>query len=285
MERVDTTLAILSDMHSGGSTALFLNRPFADEHQSVVPNKSQQKIYPVFEQVMARVAQARKNKRLIIVHNGDAIEGLHHNSIQMSLFSTTSQAKVHKELMRTFVSGTAFDPDRGDKLFYVRGTETHVQDVENVIGMELGAERNPKNDLYVYDHLEMVLNDKTIWFAHHGPKKGKGANEGGPIYNWLKTIYFDAKKHQRPVPDLTVTGHVHTAAYSVYVPREGNQWKMMHGIICPSFQQKTRFGYKVAAVDVNEIGAVFVNISADGHIGMPEFILADTTEGENIVTV
>ena len=51
---------------------------------------------------------------------------------------------------------------------------------------------------------------------------------------------------------------------------------MMHGVVCPSFQAKTRFAYKVAPVEVNEVGAVFIEIKADGEIKAPHFVLQET---------
>lgn len=275
MKTQDTLLSIFSDMHSGSSTALFLNRFFQDEYQNHTPTERQKSIYKVFEQCTQYAAERRKGKRLITVHNGDAIEGLHHNSIQMCILNKASQAEIHTELMDTYLRKAKFDKKAGDRLFYVRGTETHVEDIEVEIAKDLGAEKSPDGN-YVFDHLELEINGRVVWFAHHGKNRGRGANEGNALRNWLRDIYFDCKKIGSRPPDLVITGHVHSPTYSNYVIRNGSGFHIIHGIICPSWQAKTRFAYKVAPVDVNEIGAVFVEISASGDIRIPHFILQDT---------
>jgi hypothetical protein len=280
----DTLLVTMSDMHSGSNKALFVNHQWLDdEHQQPMPNARQKRIYEVFERTIEAARAARKNKRLILVHDGDAIEGRHHNTLELSLFSTKSQAKVHVELMDTFMRGVGFNHKKGDRLFYIRGTETHVEDIENDIGKDLGAEQKT-DGLHVFDHLDLMVNGKKIWFAHHGPRRGNGANEGDALRNWLRNIYWDLKKREIAPPDMVITGHNHTATYNVYMARERRGFRPVHGIICPSWQSKTRFAYKKAAVEVNEIGAVMVEIKAGGEIRFPEFILEET-ETTNLVTV
>lgn len=275
----DTLIVVLSDMHTGGSTALFPNHFWQDEHQNHTPNQKQQEIYKVFEKCMDYAKDKRKGKRLIVVHNGDSIEGVHHNSMQICVLKKDSQAELHEELMDSFLRKSKFDKNKNDKLFYVRGTETHVEDKEVEIAKDLSAERSPDGN-YVFDHLELDVNGKLLWFVHHGKGKGKGAAEGNALRNFLRDIYFDCNKLGKRPPDVVVSGHVHTPSYSNYVYRKGNNFHIMHGIICPSFQAKTRFAYKVAPVDVNEIGAVFIEITVSGDIRIPNFILQDTKQND-----
>lgn len=275
MKVQDTLLTILSDMHSGSSTALFLNREWQDEHQNHRPNERQKQIYKVFERCTDYTKEKRKGKRLIAVHNGDAVEGIHHNSLQICVLNKNSQAEIHTELMDTFLRKSKFDRKQGDKLFYVRGTETHVEDIETEIAKDLSAEKTPDGN-YVFDHLELEVNGRLIWFIHHGKKRGAGANEGNALRNWLRDIYWDCKKSGARPPDMVVSGHTHTPTYTNYVIRDGVGFHVIHGVVCPSWQAKTRFGYKVAPVDVNEIGAVFVEITASGDIRMPKFILQES---------
>jgi predicted phosphodiesterase len=277
----DTLLTIFSDFHSGGSTALFLNREWQDEHQNHRPNERQKQIYKVFEKCMQYASDSRKGKRLITVHNGDAIEGLHHNSIQVCVLQKASQAEVHIELMDTFLRKAKFDRKAGDRLFYVRGTETHVEDIETEIAKDLSAEKSPDGN-YVFDHLEMEINGRLIWLVHHGKKRGAGANEGNALRNWLRDIYWDCKKAGVRPPDLVVSGHTHTPTWNAYIARDKSTFHMIHGVVCPSFQAKTRFAYKVAPVEVNEVGAVFIEIKADGEIKSPHFVLQDTKTYEAV---
>ncbi len=275
MKVQDTLLTVLSDMHSGSSTALFLNREWQDEHQNHRPNERQKQIYKVFEECIGYARERRKGKRLITVHNGDAVEGVHHNSLQICVLNKNSQAEIHTELMDAFLRKTRFEKKSGDKLFYVRGTETHVEDIETEIAKDLSAEPTPDGN-YVFDHLELEINGRLIWMIHHGKGRGRGANEGNTLRNFLKDIYWDCKKSGTRPPDMVISGHTHTPSWNVYVARDKSSFHLMHGVICPSWQGKTRYAYKVAPVDVNEIGAVFIEIKADGEIRMPHFILQET---------
>lgn len=279
MKVADTLLVVLSDMHSGGSTALFPNRFWQDEHQNHTPNDCQKEIYKVFEQCGEYAREHRKGKRLIVIHNGDSIDGVHHNSLQICVHNKASQAEIHEELMDIFLRKSKFDKKQGDRLFYVRGTETHVEDIETEIAKDLSAEKTPTGN-YVFDHLELDINGRLLWMVHHGKGKGRGPNEGNALRNFLRDIYFDAIKSNKRPPDLVASGHTHTPTWNVYIASKLSGFHMVHGIICPSFQAKTRYAYKVAPVERNEIGAVFVEIKADGEIRMPHFVKMETKSNE-----
>jgi predicted phosphodiesterase len=282
MKTQDTLIATLSDFQTGSSTALFLNHFWQDEWQNHTPTDRQRKIYEVFEQCMSYARDARKNKRMIVVQNGDAIEGFHHNSMQICVINKDSQAAIHTELMDTFLQKVRFEKKNGDKLFYIRGTETHTEEKENEIAKDLSAEKTP-DGAYVFDHLELTVNGRKIWYVHHGKKRGTGANEGNALRNWLRDIFFDCGKVGTEPPDIVISGHTHTPTYTNYVARRGDGFHVMHGLICPSWQEKTRFAYKVAAVDRNEIGAVFIEITAAGDIRVPKFVLKETDKVRSVM--
>ncbi len=280
MKIQDTLLVVLSDMHSGSSTALFPNRFWQDEHQNHQPNDKQKEIYKVFERCMQYTSEKRKGKRLIVIHNGDSVEGVHHNSLQICVHNKASQAEIHEELMDLFLRNAKFDKRQGDRLFYVRGTETHVEDIETEIAKDLSAEKTPDGNR-VFDHLELEVNGRLLWLVHHGKKRGAGANEGNALRNWLRDIYFDCTKLGKRPPDLVASGHTHTPTWNVFIARnKAASYHMIHGVVCPSWQAKTRFGYKVAPVDVNEIGAIFLEIKADGEIRSPHFEIMDTKSND-----
>jgi hypothetical protein len=273
----DTLIAIHSDFHSGSNMALFPNRFIQFQHQNHTPTRKQKEIWRHFEKCTEYAKLNRKNRRLLVVHDGDAIDGTKFG-IQTVTVKTDEQADIHIELMDYFLRKTGFSQKRDDKLFYVTGTESHVGDDENKIAKDLSAEKNGRE--YVFDHLELEVNGRLLWFLHHGKKRGTGANEGNALRNWLRDVHIDCEKVGKRTPDLIISGHVHTPTYANYVYRKGSSFRLIHGVICPSWQAKTRFAYKVAPVDVNEVGATFIEIKADGEIRMPHFELLDTKTNE-----
>lgn len=281
--RKDTLIAIHSDMHSGGTTSLFLNRFWQGQHQNHTPTDKQRAMYKHFVKCAEYARINRKGKRLILVHNGDAVDGRHHDSRQIITYNKEEQKEIHIELMDTFMRRAKFSRKDGDKLFYISGTECHTEDIENEIGKDLRAEKT-SDGLFVFDHVEIEINGRLVWFVHHGKERGAGANEGNALRNWLRDIHFEAKKKGARSPDLVVTGHTHAPAYTVYVISDGDGFHLMHGVICPSWQGKTRYAYKAAPVAINDIGAMFVEIKADGEIRTP-VILKQETESMQKVTV
>lgn len=267
MKVADTLLAVLADMHTGSSTALFPREGFwggAHEDNHVLPNERQRDIYQVYVRFAAEVAKARKGKRLIVVNLGDAIDGFHHGSLQESLFKENDQCAAHVLLMADFLKKAAFDKKKGDELYYVRGTEVHVRDSENELARELGA-KQAESGLYVNEILELNINGLLHVFAHHGKSRGSGQNEGNALRNFLRDIRDDRDKDGLNRIDVLWSGHTHGHTYNTHIARERDgQFHQMHGVICPSWQAKTRFALGKVPMAVNSVGGVYVDISVNG---------------------
>lgn len=276
MKVADTLEVILSDMHSGGSTALFPDRFIQFKHVNHTPTHLQREIFQHFTKCADYAREHRKGRRLIVIHDGDAIEGVHHNSQQVITQNKDEQADIHTELMDYFLRRARFGREKGDRLYYVSGTETHVDDKEQKIAKDLKAEH--VGDQYVFDELELNINGRKFWTVHHGPKKGNGPTQGNALRLWLGRIYWDCLQDGIKPPDMVVTGHVHTPIYNTYVM----DFHTVHGVIAPSWQAKTRFAYKVAPVARNEIGAVFIKINADGEIRTPVVLKKGTDQALRI---
>jgi hypothetical protein len=267
----DTIVVNLSDMHSGGTTALFLPRFWEGMHGNHTPTKDQKQMWRHFDKCAKIIREKREGKRLIVVHDGDAIDGVHHDSPQIITRNKNEQIEIHTEIMDHFLQVSGWDRDSGDKLYYVTGTEIHVNDSENIIGEDLGAEMD--GEKYAFDFLPLSVNNKILWFAHHGGRAGKGANKGNALRNNLKHVYFDCLNEKQMPPDMLITGHSHDPFYETYNQWLGDDIHVLHGIILPSWQKKTRFAYRVAPVQVNKIGMAYFEITAEGEIHKPRFEL------------
>ena len=270
----DTLLVVLSDMHSGSNMALFPNRFWQGKNGvNHTPTSKQEMIWKKFGEVAANIAKERKDKRVILVHNGDAIDGVHHGSLDVATRDVGEQGELHIELMDWFQKKIKWQ--RGDKLYYVAGTETHTGDTEDWIAKSLNAQQS-EDGSYYRNQLELLVNNRRINFVHHGPPAGKGANEGNSMRNWLRDIYFDSLKDKQPPPDMVISGHVHQPTYSTYVAREGDAFRMVHGIICPSWQMKTRYAHMAAPMARNKIGGTSTVITETGDIRTPKFDMMET---------
>ena len=282
MKIQDTLLVVLSDMHTGGSTALFPRSGFkgtSNEDNHVSPNKKQIEIHPVFIRFAGEVAKARKGKRLILVNLGDAVDGFHHGSLQESLFKQQDQCDAHVLLMQDFMQRVSFNRKSGDELYYVRGTEVHVGETENQMAKELGAVR-ADTGLYVNEILELNINGLINCFAHHGKQRGGGQNEGNALRNFLRDIRDDREKDGFTRMDVLWSGHTHGHTWSTHIKRmKSGEFHESHGIICPSWQAKTHFALGKVPMAVNSVGGVYARITVDGDICKPRFVVQATRDG------
>lgn len=272
----DVLLVTLSDMHSGSNYALFLNRQWEGAKGNThYATSTQVIIRKQWEEFATLVASARNGRKVILVHNGDSLDGDHHHSGDVCTTNVMDQADIHVELIAEFQKLIKWQA--GDELYYTRGTQTHVNEMENYIGRETNAVMC--GDFYVHNLLKLPVNGVSVWYVHHGPGAGAGANEGNQVRSWLRNIHIDADKDGSPTPDIIYTGHVHNPTYSTYTYRkDGMNFRNMHGIICPSWQAKTRYALMRAPVSVNKIGGVMQEIKADGLIGVPQFSVSVTVD-------
>jgi len=258
----------VSDMHTGSNKALFLSDVWHGKHMSHHIRSDQERIRSHFEKFAELVRERRKGKRLELIHNGDAIDGDHHHSGDVCTLDMREQADLHISIMAWFQKKIGWKA--GDMLYYTRGTHIHVTDQEDYIGTELNAVMD--GDKYAWELLRLKTNDTLSWFYHTGPKKGKGANRGNGLRNWLKNIYFEALEDGREYPNIVYTGHVHDPDFSTYTVRsKGFTWSEMQAIILPSWQMKTAYAWEKVPASVNRIGGVVHEIKADGTICVPEF--------------
>lgn len=266
---IDTIHIVISDTHSGSNHALFIGRNWQGIQNTHYPTSAQIEIRKHLLRYAAEVAHARKGKRIRLVVNGDAIDGDHHNSGDVCTINEKEQSDIHIEIMIEFQKLIKWQ--RGDELYYTKGTQSHVHHQEDYIGEQMGAVAN--GDYYSWDFLKLETNGVLSWFVHHGAGAGHGANEGNNVRNWLKNICYDALKDGERQPDIVYTGHTHDPTYSTFISRNGMKFYTMHGIGLPSWQAKTTYAWMKAPVQRNKIGGVIHEIKADGVICIPRFCI------------
>jgi len=289
----DARLIPLSDWHTGGSTALFPfynkgddlggfdphpkmtgeNGGWKFKHSTYTPTAKQYTMFQHLKKCAEQIAERRTDERFIIVQSGDATDGDHHKTPQLVTRNISEQNSVHIWLMKFFMHKIGFDKSKGDKLFYGNGTEVHDGDEEDTIAQQLGAEILPNGD-DTFDFMEMDINGKLFNFLHQGAAAGRGLSTGNALHNFMKNLYFTCLEDGRRIPDCIISGHYHQDVYDVFTRKD----KMMHGIILPPWQLKTRFGYRVAAAELDGVGirTVFVPEFGDLKVNKPILIRSST---------
>lgn len=285
-------LVPIADTHTGGITALHPNvrkdkrgkwQPLTDMggwHYKNNPHfyltSKQVDIWNHFEKCLDYVAENRTG-RLFVLHMGDATDGDHHHTNQLVTHSVTEQKNTHIELMQYALQRMKFD--RGDMLAYLEGTESHVGDEEEDIARQLNAYQYPDGS-YCAPFLEMNMNGALVWAYHHGVAAGDYPTRGEALTRALKKIYYQCKMRGARPPDLVLSAHTHDPVYSTYT----QDYHTMHGVILPSFQDKTRFANGKVPLSVNKIGLQHIKIGVNGEIKVNKPLLMESERGE-VITV
>ena len=268
------TLLPFADMHTGGTTALHPNKRkirgkyerlediggwnYADRPNFQLDSR-QLGIWNHLEKCLNWAAELRKDTQLVLVSDGDALDGNHHNTSQLVTRDEAEMMDTHEELMGYIQDRLDFD--KGDGLYYVFGTDAHTRNHENLVAQRLNAYQYP-NGRYCSNFLELHLNGAKVWIYHQGVSAGDYPTRGEGLTRQLKKIWYKCKIEGIVPPDLVLTAHTHDPVYSTYT----QDWKTIHGIILPSWQEKTRYALDKMPLSLNKIGLQAIQISENGEI-------------------
>lgn len=240
-----TVLAIISDTHVGSSTALapleFNVHTRSDfEVQLTQANKLQRWIYECWQDYWNHVFKLAKKKRLIVVHVGDLIDGVHHNSLQV-MNEVQDQADAFLELMLPIVA-------KADGFYGILGTAPSHAGLDNsteaMLYRDLGAVEFGQT---LTLNIDGVLHD----FAHHG-RAGRRPWTSSAA-NLATEVIMDYAQSGLPLPNYIWRGHNHV------IDDSGSKLPGTRSISLPSWQLKTSFGYRVSANTVrSDIGGYIV---------------------------
>jgi len=226
-------------------------------------NAKQVRIWRHYEKGIRGAAAFRfaMNADLLIIVMGDAIDGDHHATHQLTTRNEGEQIAAHVQIMRWTNEVMGFRPGV-DKIAYIEGTESHTRDNEEIIAQWLVTEKF-KDGSSCTPFLEMDVQGNLLWFYHHGKAAGYASRSGKQLYSYLSDIYVDRRMNSKRPPNLIMTADKHAKDYQTY-RHNGHE---LHGIILPPFQDKTRFTNKLpnAIVQTTRIGFSPVFIK-DGKI-------------------
>lgn len=240
-----TVLAIVSDTHVGSSTALapleFSVHNRSDyEAQVTKANKLQKWLYECWTDYWDYVFKLAKKKRLIVVHCGDLVDGVHHGSLQV-MNEVEDQAEACLELMMPIVA-------KCDGFFGVLGTGPSHAGMDNsteaALYRQLGA-------VEFGQHLTLDIDGILHTFFHHGRSGYRPWTSSSA--GLAAEVMLDFAQEGLPLPNFIWTGHTHRTDDS------GSKFASTRAISLPSWQLKTSFGYKVSAGTIrSDIGGYLV---------------------------
>lgn len=266
----------VADTHCGSSMGLIKPDPFPlHDGGEYNPSPLQNVIWSVWEAGWSRVAQERKGKKLIIVHVGDASEGLHHQTTQIISSRIEEHEQIHIDCMDWAMQKAKFNSKNGDALYYISGTEEHAGNgsrSEENIAKDLDGVVSMNENRHTWDLIRKEIYGVEFDISHHGGNLGNSImTDTNPLYNRLKIIYSDCLDTKQTIPDVWVRAHIHRYGHALY---EGRQ-KAMHGFILPCFQASTgyvyrRYNNRRLPLD---IGMVWMNVDKSGIVSWDKELL------------
>lgn len=272
----DTVVAVLSDMQVGSTVALCPPKWNLLDGNTHHASPAQMIIYRQWiesaKKVKDLLTEGRGRKRLVIILNGEPIDGDHHGTPQIITKNKTEQINMAVSLLDEWMQITDYTPKRGDCMYLVRGTTAHEsgehinqigRDLEGVVPFRKDTSELTKDGRYYFHKLRRTVSGNLFHITHHGFSRGSRAHtRSNSLRNTLVSMYFDALDYGLPIPDYVVRSHNHVYTYDTYPGERKKMW----GCITPCWQLKTHFGNQVAAnEDMNTIGMVYFDVLKSGH--------------------
>lgn len=129
-----TILVVIADTHIGSSTAVsplkfVVHNRSSYEAQVMEANRLQRWLYECWVDFWDHAFHLAKKRRLIVVHCGDVVEGVHHGSTQV-MNEVADQCEAAMDLLRPIT-------ERADAFFGILGTGPSHAGMDNITESEI----------------------------------------------------------------------------------------------------------------------------------------------------
>lgn len=236
-------VVVISDTHCGcGLAILPPSGATLDDGGTYLPSKLQKIIYGYWEEFWGEfVPNATHGEPFAVVHNGDAIDGVHHNSTTQISNNLEVQRKIAEDLLKPVVQAC------DGRYYHIRGTEAHVgksASEEESLARNLGAIKSADGQHARYD-LWLQIGDQSdnglIHLLHHIGTTGSQAYESTAVHKELVESFTEAGRWGARPPDVIVRSHRHRMIETNIPTHNGKA----RAVVTPCWQGKTPFVWKI----------------------------------------
>jgi len=253
-------LVIFADTHCGCQLGLVnADREVKlDGGGSYKPSRFQVELWRIFQEFWQWVDEATKGRPYVVVHAGDAMDGVHHTSTTQISHNHADQQRIAIDVLEPVV-------ERCEGRFYmIRGTEAHTgQSAENEekLAAALGAVPT-KDGLRSRYEMRIDIGGEVVHIAHHIGVTTSAAYETSAVQREVVRTLNDAARWGRRAPRIVVRAHRHRGVIT-QVPGAGGD---IYGIVIPGWQGKTPYVYRRADLGPPQFGGVLIRQGADGRV-------------------
>jgi len=239
----------ISDTHVGSTVGLCpkhgLSVPDGGWYQ---PNKFQETLMRYYDDFWGKFVprMIKGAKKVVIVLNGDLIDGDHHQTINIATPSTDKQREGAIEI---------FEPlKKFGSIFVTKGTEAHSgpgSEAEEAIAKRLGCAQNEVGEYSQWQHW-IDLDNVIFQFAHHIGVTSSAAYESSAPMREMVAGLVEAAQWGRGLPDVFVRSHRHR-----FIPLSIPSIRgRIHSVITPGWQLRTPFVERIDRMRMPHIGGV-----------------------------
>jgi hypothetical protein len=204
------------------------------------------------------VPEVTRGEPYDVVHNGDAIDGVHHNSTTQVSHNMEDQITIAEMVLAPEVAKCKAS---GGTYYHIRGTEAHVGKsgvYEEQLAKRLGAKPNAQGQYARYDLWKRVGGDDgpLVHLLHHIGTTGSAAHEASAVNAELTAEFVEAGRWGRQPPDFIVRSHRHRSIAVDINSARG----YAASIVTPAWQLKTPFVWKVPGARLAEpqLGGILI---------------------------
>jgi hypothetical protein len=231
------------------------------------PSRTQRVIWNWWEEFWGEwVPEQTCGRPFIIVHNGDAIDGNHHNSTTQFTHNLTDQKKLGVRILRPLVNLSH------GQFYLIRGTEVHVGQSgseEEALAKELGLRPNEDGNHALWE-LWLKLGDQLIHFLHHIGTTASSAHESSAVNAEITAELVEAARWGEKSPTVVVRSHRHRSI-EVRLPTSRGY---ITGVCTPAWQAKTGYAYRVAGARLAppQMGGIIIRLGDSGKAFTNTFV-------------
>jgi len=234
-------IIVISDTHFGCQLGLCPPEVKLDNGGTYKHSNLQKKVWNMWEEFWNDwVPTVTKGEEYILVHNGDVIDGVHHNSTTQISHNITDQLMMAKQALIPIISNP-----KCVKYYHIRGTEAHVgksASYEEELARDLGAVPDTIGNHARWDMwLRFGSHKSLVHFTHHVGTTQSASYESTAVYKELVEAYNEAGRWGDAPPDCIVRSHRHRQFETRVATEKG------YGIslVTPGWQLKTPFTFKL----------------------------------------
>jgi hypothetical protein len=232
-------IIVISDTHCGCQLALMPPEFQLDHGPFVRQSAMQRKIWTMWQHFWDKwVPMVTKGEPYYIIHNGDAIDGSHHNSVTQITHNIKDQVSMAIEVLAPQIRNK-----NCAGYYHIRGTEAHVgksAQSEEGLAKALGAIPDGIGNHARWD-MWLRLDKYLLHFTHHVGTTQSASYESTAVWKEMVEAYTESGRWLQEPPDLVCRSHRHRQFEIKTATKKGYGMS----IVTPAWQLKTPFVYKL----------------------------------------